>query len=63
MSLGSTLGFRNALAVVHGWSEILVCKRDSATIPRAAFEVLDSAQYAVGLIKDLLDLSRLDEIV
>jgi signal transduction histidine kinase len=30
-------------------------------VPRAAFEVLDSAQQAVGLINDLLDLSRLDE--
>jgi signal transduction histidine kinase len=30
-------------------------------VPRAAFEVLDSAQQAIGLINDLLDLSRLDE--
>jgi signal transduction histidine kinase len=52
---------RNALAAVHGWSEMLVRKRDPATVPRAAFEVLDSAQYAVTLINDLLDLSRLDE--
>ena len=52
---------RNALAAVYGWSEILVRKRDPATVPRAAFEVLDSAQYAIGLINDLLDLSRLDE--
>ncbi|MGE0161164.1 MAG: ATP-binding protein [Dehalococcoidia bacterium] len=52
---------RNALAGVLGWSEMLVRKRDPATVPRAAFEVLDSAQYAVTLINDLLDLSRLDE--
>ena len=52
---------RNALAGVYGWSEMLVRKRDPATVPRAAFEVLDSAQYAVTLINDLLDLSRLDE--
>jgi K+-sensing histidine kinase KdpD len=52
---------RNALAAVHGWSEILVRKKDPATVPRAAYEVLDSAQEAVGLINDLLDLSRLDE--
>ena len=52
---------RNALAAVYGWSEMLVRKRDPATVPRAAFEVLDSAQYAVALINDLLDLSRLDE--
>jgi signal transduction histidine kinase len=52
---------RNALAAVHGWAEMLVRKRDPATVPRAAFEVLDSAQHAVALINDLLDLSRLDE--
>jgi signal transduction histidine kinase len=52
---------RNALAAVYGWSEILVRKRDPATVPRAAFEVLESAQHAIALINDLLDLSRLDE--
>jgi signal transduction histidine kinase len=52
---------RNALAAVYGWSEILVRRRDPATVPRAAFEILDSAQHAIGLINDLLDLSRLDE--
>jgi two-component system secretion sensor histidine kinase SsrA len=40
---------------------MLVRKKDPATVPRAAFEVLDSAQRAAGLINDLLDLSRLDE--
>lgn len=52
---------RNALAAVYGWSELLVRKKDPATVPPAAFEVLDAAQQAVGLINDLLDLSRLDE--
>jgi two-component system, NarL family, sensor histidine kinase DevS len=52
---------RNALAAVYGWSEMLVRKKDPATVPRAALEILDSAQHAVGLINDLLDLSRLDE--
>jgi signal transduction histidine kinase len=52
---------RNALAAVYGWSEMLVRKKDPATVPQAAFEVLDSAQQAVALINDLLDLSRLDE--
>ncbi|MGH7625693.1 MAG: ATP-binding protein [Gemmatimonadaceae bacterium] len=52
---------RNALAAVYGWSEMLVRKRDPATVPRAAFEVLDSAQHAIAIINDLLDLSRLDE--
>ena len=52
---------RNALAAVFGWSEMLVRKKDPATVPQAAFEVLDSARQAIGLINDLLDLSRLDE--
>ncbi len=52
---------RNALAAVYGWSEMLVRKKDPATVPQAAFEVLDSAQQAIALINDLLDLSRLDE--
>jgi len=52
---------RNSLAAVYGWAELLVRKKDPATVPKAAFEVLDSAQQAVGLISDLLDLSRLDE--
>ncbi|MEO8636143.1 MAG: GAF domain-containing sensor histidine kinase [Gemmatimonadales bacterium] len=52
---------RNALAGVYGWAELLVRKKDPATVPRAAFEVLDSAEQAISLINDLLDLSRLDE--
>ncbi len=52
---------RNALAGVYGWAERLVRKKDPATVPRAAFEVLDSARQAIALINDLLDLSRLDE--
>jgi GAF domain-containing protein len=52
---------RNALAGTYGWAEMLVRRKDPASIPRAAFEVLDSAEQAVSLINDLLDLSRLDE--
>jgi len=52
---------RNALAAVYGWAEMLTRKKDPQTVPRAAFEVLDSAEQAIGLINDLLDLSRLDE--
>ena len=52
---------RNSLAAVYGWSEMLVRKKNPADVPRAAFEVLDSAEQAVRLINDLLDLSRLDE--
>jgi signal transduction histidine kinase len=52
---------RNALAAVYGWSEMLVRKKDPATVPRAAYEIVDSAEQAISLINDLLDLSRLDE--
>ena len=52
---------RNALAATFGWAEMLVRKKDPATVPAAAYEVLDSADQAVKLINDLLDLSRLDE--
>ncbi len=52
---------RNALAGVFGWAEMLVRRKDPETVPKAAFEVLDSAEQAIALINDLLDLSRLDE--
>ncbi|MEO8296081.1 MAG: GAF domain-containing sensor histidine kinase [Gemmatimonadota bacterium] len=52
---------RNALAATYGWAEMLVRKKDPSTVPRAAYEVLDSAGQAIALISDLLDLSRLDE--
>lgn len=52
---------RNALAATYGWAEMLTRKKDPAEVPRPALEVLESARQAVGLINDLLDLSRLDE--
>jgi signal transduction histidine kinase len=52
---------RNALAGVYGWAEMLVRKKDPATVPRGAYEVMEGAEQAVALINDLLDLNRLDE--
>ncbi len=52
---------RNALSAVYGWTEILVRRKGPGELPRAAYEILDSAEQAVSLINDLLDLSRLDE--
>lgn len=52
---------RNSLTSVYGWAEMLVRKKDPETVPPAAREVLESAEQAVTLINDLLDLSRLDE--
>jgi signal transduction histidine kinase len=52
---------RNAIAGVYGWAEMLVRRKEPGEVPRAAYEVLDSASQAAALINDLLDLSRLDE--
>jgi signal transduction histidine kinase len=52
---------RNSLAAVLGWAEMLVRRKNPAEVPKAAYEVLESAETAVSLINDLLDLSRLDE--
>lgn len=52
---------RNALAATYGWAEMLTRNKGTTPVPRPALEVLESARQAVGLINDLLDLSRLDE--
>jgi signal transduction histidine kinase len=52
---------RNSIAGVFGWAEMLVRRKDPATVPRAAFEVLEAAEQSIALVNDLLDLSRLDE--
>lgn len=50
---------RNALTAVYGWSDLLLRKL-GAEPPRAAREVLESAERALTLLNDLLDLSRLE---
>ena len=50
---------RNALTAVHGWTELWIRKTAPDT-PRAALEVQESAERALTLLEDLLDLSRLD---
>lgn len=52
---------RNALAAVYGWAELMVRRKDPATVPRGSIEILEAAEHAVALINDLLDLNRLDE--
>jgi signal transduction histidine kinase len=52
---------RNSLAAVYGWAEMLVRKKDPKTVPRGAIEILESAEQAVSLVNDLIDLHRLDE--
>jgi signal transduction histidine kinase len=50
---------RNALTAVHGWTQLWLRKAGSEP-PRAAVEVGESAERAVTLLEDMLDLSRLD---
>ena len=50
---------RNALTAVYGWAELLV-RRQAPDAPPAAREVYESAERTIGLLNDLLDLSRLD---
>ncbi len=50
---------RNAITAVHGWTELWLRKAGSNP-PRAAREVSESAERAVTLLEDMLDLSRLD---
>lgn len=50
---------RNALTAVYGWADLLFRKLGDEP-PRAAREVLESAERALTLLNDLLDLSRLE---
>jgi signal transduction histidine kinase len=50
---------RNALTAVHGWTELWIRKTAPQT-PRSALEVQESAERALTLLEDLLDLSRLE---
>ncbi|HEY2824096.1 MAG TPA: GAF domain-containing sensor histidine kinase [Gemmatimonadales bacterium] len=49
---------RNALTGVYGWADLLV--RKGGDVPRAALEVHDAAEQTLGLVNDLLDISRLE---
>lgn len=50
---------RNALTAVHGWAELWL-RKSGPDVPRPAQEVYESAERAIRLLEDLLDLSRLD---
>ena len=50
---------RNALTGVHGWAELMLRKAGDKP-QRAVVETVESAEYALELLNDLLDLSRLD---
>ena len=50
---------RNALTAVHGWAELLL-RKSGDDPPQVVKETVEAAQYALELMNDLLDLSRLD---
>jgi signal transduction histidine kinase len=50
---------RNALTAIYGWADLLLRKAGDDP-PRAAIEVHESAEQTLGLLEDLLQLSRLD---
>jgi signal transduction histidine kinase len=50
---------RNALTAVYGWADLLM-RKVGPNGPRAAREVYESAERTLGLLNDLLDLSRLE---
>lgn len=50
---------RNALTAVYGWAELLLRKAGEDP-PRPVLEVYESAERTLGLLEDLLDLSRME---
>jgi PAS domain S-box-containing protein len=48
---------RNGLTGVFGWAELFARKNPD---DRMAREVVEAAEYSIGILNDLLDLSRLD---
>ena len=50
---------RNALTGVYGWAELLL-RKSGDNPPREVMETVESAEYSLELLNDLLDLSRFD---
>jgi signal transduction histidine kinase len=50
---------RNALTAIYGWADLLLRKAGDDP-PRPAVEVYESAEQTLGLLEDLLQLSRLE---
>ena len=50
---------RNALTGVYGWAELLL-RKSGDNPPREVTETVESAEYSLELLNDLLDLSRFD---
>ncbi|MCH7491383.1 MAG: GAF domain-containing protein [Gemmatimonadetes bacterium] len=52
---------RNALTGVHGWAELMLRKAGDDP-PRPVVETVESAEYTLELLNDLLDLSTFDAV-
>ncbi len=50
---------RNALTGVYGWAELLL-RKTGPKPPREVYETVDCAEFAMQIVNDMLDLSRLD---
>jgi PAS domain S-box-containing protein len=50
---------RNALTGVYGWAELLM-RKTGPQPPREVYETVECAEYAMEIVNDMLDLSRLD---
>jgi PAS domain S-box-containing protein len=50
---------RNALTGVYGWAELLL-RKTGPEPPREVYETVECADYAMEIVNDMLDLSRLD---
>lgn len=50
----------NALTAIYGWGDLLLRRRDPSAAPRATYELLASAEDAIGLLHDTVDLTRLE---
>ena len=50
---------RNALTGVYGWAELLL-RKTGPQPPREVYETVECAEYAMEIVNDMLDLSRLD---
>jgi signal transduction histidine kinase len=50
----------NAMTAIYGWGDILVRRLDPAAVPQAAYELMNAAEGAIGLLHDTVDLTRLE---
>ncbi len=50
----------NAMTAIYGWGDLLVRRMDPATVPPAAYELMNAAEDAIGMLHDAVDLTRME---